>query len=62
MTLFWRTWLVAGTAFVLINAAASWLVWLCWPAVRRMLQHRRAATRAGLTFAWRVAPPAGQRL
>ena len=58
MTLLWRTWLVAGTAFVLINAAASWLVWLCWPAVRRMLQHRRAATRAGLTFAWRVAPPA----
>jgi Zn-dependent protease with chaperone function len=58
MTLIWRTSLVAGTAFVLINAAASWLVWLCWPAVRRALQQRRAATRAGLTFAWRAAPPA----
>ncbi|MDO8835098.1 MAG: M48 family metalloprotease [Vicinamibacterales bacterium] len=58
MTILWRTLLVTGTAFVLINAAASWLVWVCWPAVQPLVLRRGAATRARLTFAWRAAPSA----
>jgi beta-lactamase regulating signal transducer with metallopeptidase domain len=57
MTLAWRTLLVTGAVFVLINAAASCLAWLSWPALRSAFQKRRPATRAGLAFAWRAAPP-----
>lgn len=56
MTLVWRTLLVTGAVFVLVNAAASCLAWLSWPALRSSFRKRCPATRAGLTFAWRAAP------